>query len=133
MMNQMITGAGTPALSRSRCHPDCRARRLKGVATVHFHCVHLTMRYHYGSAARAAAAAGGCQMIISSDKGSDRGPPRLTAARLRTSRVLKSPGRVAPLAAAFVLAVMLQPALTSSAGRPDHDHRFPGDGTGDLR
>jgi hypothetical protein len=52
---------------------------------------------------------------------------------LRTRRVLKSPGRVAPLVAAFVLAVMLQPALTSSAGRPDHDHGFPGDGRGDLR
>ncbi len=72
-------------------------------------------------------------MIISSDSGSDGGPPRLMAARLHTCRVLKSPGRAAPLVAAIVVAVMVRPAVTSSAGGPDRDHRFPADGGGNPR
>jgi hypothetical protein len=55
------------------------------------------------------------------------------AAWLRASPVLKSPGRVAPMVAAIVSAVMLQPAVASSAGGPDHDRRFPADGRGNRR
>jgi hypothetical protein len=72
-------------------------------------------------------------MVISWGQGSDGGPQCPMAAWLRTSRVLKSPARVASLVTAVVLAVMAQRAVTSSAGRPDHDHPYPADGKGNLR